>query len=179
MEVPFPEVNLVKYRCRIEETRNMACRPRLAREMIIVLAAWVTLGCYKESTSIMVPIAGSVHTRNAVECRLRLGPANPGVSAELHIDDPGLIRDLVLEPIGQAERDPRPAKYVYLGNLIVKNEDGSETYYVLFDPWGHFGTADEYFVTDLSKLHVAFMNALDGSRACLDQADVSGASKKP
>lgn len=156
----------------------MACRPPLACVMIVVLGTLVAQGCYKEPTRSKAPDSSSVHNMDAVECRLRLGPVNLRVSAELLIDDPVRIRELVLDPISRAERDTNPANYVYLGNLVLRKADGSEICYVLFDPWGHFGTADEYFITDLGNLHVAFITALDGSRACLDQADLSESSNR-
>ena len=67
-------------------------------------------------------------------------------------EDKKLIDDLILAPIRNAKTDPEPAKYIYVGGLVVKNKDGSETCYALYEPWGHFSRENNYYITDFEKL---------------------------
>jgi hypothetical protein len=74
------------------------------------------------------------------------------LSLEIGIPDPKLVRELVVEPLENAKRDPRPARYEVVGNLSVENGNGSNEHIALFLPWGHIKRGDVYSIADLTKL---------------------------
>jgi hypothetical protein len=79
----------------------------------------------------------------------------------IRISDKRLIDDLILSPINNSKTDPEPAKYIILGCISLRHQDGSETSYTLYYPWGHFSRDQKYYIADLNKLRDAVKKALD------------------
>jgi hypothetical protein len=78
------------------------------------------------------------------------------LDAGIRIRDKQRIKELIEEPLQNARRDPSPARYVALGTITVRMDDGSENTTLLFLPWGQIKRGNDYLVADLDKLHKYF-----------------------
>jgi len=94
------------------------------------------------------------------ECRVSL-QCGTGRYLELRITDPKLIHELVEEPLKHAKVDSSPARYVALGLMQVRKEDGSEEAYSLFRPWGHYKYDNNYMIADFEKIRASFKEAIE------------------
>src|SRR5262249_10260870 len=94
-------------------------------------------------------------TKSEPECIVQLGFASDGKFLEFHITDSKSIKELVVDPISQAMPDPKPKRYVVLGNITTKTADGTKDVFTLFLPWGHFKHGNDYFIADFSLLQKA------------------------
>lgn len=111
------------------------------------------VGCQRKS---QVPKSSRV-----TECRVSFPMGVKGRAfAEVCLDDESLINDLVLQPMRNAKRDPRPAEYAIVGTLTINLTDKPRENLILFYPWGHYRRGDEYWVADLSELQTACEAAL-------------------
>ncbi len=111
------------------------------------------LGCQR--------VAGrKTNTNGVAQCRVSFRMCDGRAFAEICLDEESLINDLVLRPMRDARRDPKPADYAVVGTLTIISADGSRECLVLFSPWGHYNRGDQYFVADFSELQVACQQAL-------------------
>jgi hypothetical protein len=93
----------------------------------------------------------TTRARLGAQCRISFDTETQ-LSVELEIPDPKLVHELVTEPLEDAKRDPRPARYVVLGTLSIDDGHGSKERVALFLPWGHIRRGDVYSIADLTKL---------------------------
>jgi len=90
--------------------------------------------------------------REPAPVEARFDFSTPGDEVEYVLDDESTIRELVLEPIKEATLDPRPAKYIIAGTLLVKFDDDTSQSHLLFLPFGRYRHNGEYYIADFTLL---------------------------
>lgn len=102
-------------------------------------------------------------TDSAVEeCRVSLELGGPQSTVDWRSRDTKRMKELFLDPLAKAKRDPMPAAYVIIGSITMTREDGSKEHFYLFTPLGHIKRArdEAYLIADLAPLYTAFKKAL-------------------
>ena len=96
------------------------------------------------------------------ECRVSLELGGPDSTVDWRIRDVKRLKELFLNPLANATRDPMPAAYVIMGTITVTRKDGSTEHFYVFSPQGYIKRArdEAYLIADLDLLFAAFTQAL-------------------
>lgn len=144
-------------------------RPRQIAALIAVVAgasALFTLACLAPR---LTASSSPKEVRNPTEVIVWMYLMMDRVDVGVRIRDKEAIREMVETPLGNAKRDPQPARYVVLGTLTTIMDDGSEDRVTLFLPWGRVKRGNEYLIADLDKLHKLFDERIKLAARHLDE----------
>jgi hypothetical protein len=105
--------------------------------------------------------------KKIVNCRLDI--ESDGQVRELWITGQKLLKKLIRDPLDRAREDPRPARYVFLGGMVVEYEDGSTDKFALFHPWGRYMVGGTYMIADFSEMKEAVERAISTGKRNLGE----------
>lgn len=97
-----------------------------------------------------------------VRIRIKFGYENSATNLVFQINDPKHIRELVTEPMRQAQVDPKPARYELMGSMTIEFKGGSTEGVALFLPWGRYNHKEKYMNTDFGALQKALKKEVEG-----------------
>lgn len=147
---------------RLQTTERIATMDRLR----LMIAGLAFLGL-PHATSVRGDEAKSrvffeKSSSEVVECKMSLDLVSD-YTVDWRTADVTLMKELFLDPLANATRNPDSAGYEILGALTITRKDGSKEFYYVFAPWGHVKRGDTYLVADLSELNTALKEGFQDS----------------